>query len=292
MENNNKMEILILSIGAVLVLLLLGIYFSELKEYSIIVITLLAINVIVYVLYKFKTRTPESKFKSYVKNIINTYDSILAKVDNLPDLSDRDIVYIDKFEELINVQGETKKPIFYNIAEKTVSFVLIDNNLVCYSIIKENENLIDPIENELLIAKEKKKTKDIDESILADLEQTTIIKLPNIGMYKVSPIRKKDDEKKKITAVDEKNNVKEKNENQTIMEIKENNETNENIEPLVEQTIIENNDCNKLLITKETIKIDEGEEILLAKEMIKFDDNDKVVIAKEIIRIDDNGQVI
>ena len=289
MENNNKMEILILSIGAVLVLLLLGIYFSELKEYSIIVITLLAINVIVYVLYKFKTRTPESKFKSYVKNIINTYDSILAKVDNLPDLSDRDIVYIDKFEELINVQGETKKPIFYNIAEKTVSFVLIDNNLVCYSIIKENENLIDPIENELLIAKEKKKTKDIDESILADLEQTTIIKLPNIGMYKVSPIRKKDDEKKKITAVDEKNNVKEKNENQTIMEIKE---TNENIEPLVEQTIIENNDCNKLLITKETIKIDEGEEILLAKEMIKFDDNDKVVIAKEIIRIDDNGQVI
>ena len=288
-NNNNKMEILILSIGAVLVLLLLGIYFSELKEYSIIVITLLAINVIVYVLYKFKTRTPESKFKSYVKNIINTYDSILAKVDNLPDLSDRDIVYIDKFEELINVQGETKKPIFYNIAEKTVSFVLIDNNLVCYSIIKENENLIDPIENELLIAKEKKKTKDIDESILADLEQTTIIKLPNIGMYKVSPIRKKDDEKKNITAVDEKNNIKEKNENQTIMEIKE---TNENIEPLVEQTIIENNDCNKLLITKETIKIDEGEEILLAKEMIKFDDNDKVVIAKEIIRIDDNGQVI
>lgn len=288
-NNNNKMEILILSIGTVLVLLLLGIYFSELKEYSIIVITLLAINVIVYVLYKFKTRTPESKFKSYVKNIINTYDSILAKVDNLPDLSDRDIVYIDKFEELINVQGETKKPIFYNIAEKTVSFVLIDNNLVCYSIIKENENLIDPIENELLIAKEKKKTKDIDESILADLEQTTIIKLPNIGMYKVSPIRKKDDEKKNITAVDEKNNIKEKNENQTIMEIKE---TNENIEPLVEQTIIENNDCNKLLITKETIKIDEGEEILLAKEMIKFDDNDKVVIAKEIIRIDDNGQVI
>ena len=288
-NNNNKMEILILSIGTVLVLLLLGIYFSELKEYSIIVITLLAINVIVYVLYKFKTRTPESKFKSYVKNIINTYDSILAKVDNLPDLSDRDIVYIDKFEELINVQGETKKPIFYNIAEKTVSFVLIDNNLVCYSIIKENENLIDPIENELLIAKEKKKTKDIDESILADLEQTTIIKLPNIGMYKVSPIRKKDDEKKNITAVDEKNNIKEKNENQTIMEIKE---TNENIEPLVEQTIIENNDCNKLLITKETIKIDEGEEILLAKEMIKFDDNDKAVIAKEIIRIDDNGQVI
>lgn len=215
MKNNyNKIEITILSIGAILVLLLLGVYFSELKEYSNIVITLLIIDVIVYILYKLNTRSPESMFKSKVKNIINTYDSILAKVDILPDLSGKDIVYINKFEELINTQGETKKPIFYNVTEKTASFVLIDNNLVCYSIIKENDNLIDPIESKLMIANAKKNVKDIDESILADLEQTTIIKLPNIGSYKVSPIRKKDTKKEEPVKVEETPVVEENNDKQ------------------------------------------------------------------------------
>ncbi len=91
-----------------------------------------------------------------------------------------------------------KKPIFYSITEKTASFVLIDNNLVCYSIIKENEDLIDPVESKLMIANAKKNIKDIDESILADLEHTTIIKLPNIGTYRVSPVRKKEEKKEEI----------------------------------------------------------------------------------------------
>lgn len=194
-KKHNKIEIIILCIGAVLVISLLGIYFSELKEYSSIIITLLVIDIITYVLYKYNTRTPESIFKSKVKNIINTYDSILAEVDVLPDLSDKDIVYIEKFEDLIDTQGETKKPIFYSIAERTVSFVLIDHNLVCYSIIRENEELIDPVERKLIVAKEKKNVRDIDESILAELDRTTIIKLPNVGSYKVSPIRKKDTKK-------------------------------------------------------------------------------------------------
>lgn len=206
-KKHNKIEIIILCIGAILVMSLLGICFSELKEYSSIIITLLVIDIIVLVLYKHNTRTPESIFKSKIKNIINTYDSVLAKVNVniLPDLSDKDIVYIDKFEDLIDTQGETKKPIFYSIAERTVSFVLIDHNLVCYSIIRENEDLIDPVERKLIVAKEKKNVRDIDESILAELDRTTIIKLPNVGSYKVSPIRKKDT--KKEETIEENNKV-------------------------------------------------------------------------------------
>ena len=196
---SNKKEITILSIGAILILSIIVLYFSQFAEYINILITLLIIDIIIYIIYKYNTRTPNSIFKSKVKNIINTYDSILAKIDILPDLTDKDIIYIPKFEELINTQGETKKPIFYNVTDKTASFILIDNNLVCYSVIKEDDLLIDPFESKLMIANAKKNVKDIDESILADLEQTTIIKLPNVGSYKVSPIRKKQHQNKEET---------------------------------------------------------------------------------------------
>lgn len=213
-NRNNKIIGIILSITLVLALITTILYFGELQMYSYITLTLLMIGIIVLLMYLNNTKSENTVFKSKIKNIINTYDSILAKVDILPDLTDKDIVFIPKFEELINTQGETKKPIFYNVTEKTASFVLIDNNLVCYSIIKENDSLIDPIESKLMIANAKKNVKDIDESILADLEQTTIIKLPNIGSYKVSPIRKKDTQKEEPVKVEETPVVEENNDKQ------------------------------------------------------------------------------
>lgn len=191
-KRSNDITITLLAIACVLILISVILYFTLLKMYVYITLTLLIIDLIVLIIHKKNTKSENARFKSKVKSIINTYDSILAKIDILPDLSDKDIIYIPKFEELINAQGETKKPIFYSVNDKTASFVLIDNNLVCYSIIKENDNFIDPIESKLKTINGKRKKENIDESILADLDKTTIIKLPNIGSYKVSPIRKKE----------------------------------------------------------------------------------------------------
>ncbi|MBE6145077.1 MAG: hypothetical protein E7171_00485 [Firmicutes bacterium] len=195
MESKRIKQILLI-IAIALALLLALIINTEFRNYIYVVGVLLGIDIIVLFIYHNNTKTSDSIFKSKIRNIINTYDSILVKVDILPDLSDKDIVYISKFEELINAQGETKKPIFYSVTEKTAAFVLIDNNLVCYSIIKENDSFIDPIESKLMTINAKRKVKDVDESILADLDKTTIIKLPNIGSYKVSPIRKKEEQTK------------------------------------------------------------------------------------------------
>lgn len=194
-KRNYKLIAILICFVFILAIITKAIYSTEFKTYSNITITLMVLTIVITLLYLHNTKSDESIFKAKIKNIINTYDSILVKVDILPDLSNKDIVYIDKFESLIKSQGEVKKPIFYSITEKTASFVLIDNNLVCYSIIKEKEDLIDPVESKLMIANAKKNVKDIDESILADLEHTTIIKLPNIGTYKVSPVRKKEENK-------------------------------------------------------------------------------------------------
>ena len=208
-KRNYKLIIILVCIALILALITKNIYTTEFTLYSYITATLFVIVVAILTMYIIKTRSTKSLFKSKIKNIINTYDSILVKVDILPDLSNKDIIYIDKFESLIKSQGEVKKPIFYSVNEKTASFVLIDNNLVCYSIIKETEDLIDPVESKLMIANAKKNVKDVDESILADLEHTTIIKLPNIGTYKVSPIRKKEEKKEKTVVNKTKTEVEE-----------------------------------------------------------------------------------
>ena len=80
----------------------------------------------------------------------------------------------------------------------TVAFVLIYNNLICYSILKANEELLDPVEDELKVLAFKHANKDLDETLLKDIDKTTIIKLPKVGSYKVSPIRKKDNKEEEI----------------------------------------------------------------------------------------------
>lgn len=169
----------------------------DLLEYLPIVLLLMIITCVCIYVYFRNNRSSSTIFKSKIKSILKTYDSILVKIDKLPNMKNKDIIFIDKFEDLINTQGETKKPIFYSQTDNTCAFVLIDHNLVCYSIIKEDSNLIDPFENKLITCSAERNVKDIDESILADLDKTTIIKIPNVGSYKVSPVRKKKDTKDK-----------------------------------------------------------------------------------------------
>ena len=96
-------------------------------------------------------------------------------------------------EDLIDAQIEIRKPIYYMIeGEDSCSFVLVDNNEVCIFILKQNEQVESPLE---LIINEYEKNNDIDESLLEDIEKTTIIKLNNMKSFKVSPYKKEKKEK-------------------------------------------------------------------------------------------------
>lgn len=190
MISDNKLLNKLIYVFIGLFLLMIIFLCCGLPEYISIFIVLMIIDGICIYLYHKNNRTDKDIYKVKVRKILKTYDSILVRLEKLPDLSKKDIMKVNKFEELINIQGETKKPIFYAATTNTISFVLIDNNLVCYTVLKENKNLVDPVECDLMLYSVKNKRTDIDESILAELERTTIIKLPNVGTYKVSPIKK------------------------------------------------------------------------------------------------------
>lgn len=198
---SKRIKSILLIIAIALGILLVILNNTEFNNYKYIVGVLLLIDIIVIFIYCNNTKSANSIFKSKIKNITNTYDSILVYIDKLPSLKKKDIIKVNKFEDLINTQGEVKKPIFYSVEEKTAAFVIIDNNLVCYHIIKENDDLLDPIEEKILKEAAKRELDSLDESILEDIEKTTIIKLQNKGAYKVSPIRKKENKEEKVTEI-------------------------------------------------------------------------------------------
>ncbi len=165
-------------------------YLHNLYTYLIVVgvaAVLIALGLIIYIV---NTRNEEAVYKNNLKKILSYYDAVLVQSYNFPNLKGKNIIKITNIEDLIDAQIEIRKPIYYMIeGEDSCSFVLLDNNEACIYILKQNEQVESPLE---LIIAEYEKNNDIDESLLEDIEKTTIIKLNNMKSFKVSPYKKKE----------------------------------------------------------------------------------------------------
>ena len=162
-------------------------------KYSVIPWSLCIVLFIYLIIYMNNTKSEEVIYKKEVSNIIKTYYSVLAEVKEFPDLNHKDVIRLNHLDDILNVQEETGKPIFYIINVKSVSFFTIDENVICIYTVKMNDSIVDPIEEKMF-----KKSKDLyisaDDSALEDIENTTIIKIKD-KFLKVTPVRGKDLEK-------------------------------------------------------------------------------------------------
>ena len=162
---------------------------QDLMTYAIVFAAVTLVSLIFLIVYIRNTRSEESKYRSKLRKILKNYDAILVQSYNFPKLSGKNIIRITNFEDLIDAQMELRKPIYYMIeGEDSCSFVLVDNTEACIYILKQNETVTSPLE---LIMAEYEKHNDIDQSLLEDIERTTIIKLSNMKSFRVSPIKKK-----------------------------------------------------------------------------------------------------
>ncbi len=164
-------------------------FVKDLMSYGIVFAAVALISFIFLLVYISNTKSEEDVYKSNLRKLLKSYDSILVQSYNFPNLKGKNIIRITNFEDLIDAQMELRKPIYYMFeGEDSCSFVLLDNTEACVFILKQNEEVTSPLE---LIMAEYEKHDDIDQSILEDIERTTIIKLGNMKTFKVSPIRKK-----------------------------------------------------------------------------------------------------
>ncbi len=165
---------------------------KKIYTYAIILGTLTFILLVLLLIVLLSSNDPQKKYQKQLNKIIKTYGTILVKSKSAPSVDDRNIIRVETFEDLMNAQLEIRKPIYYVVEEHCCSFILFADKDACIFILKQDENFISRLEEELNKEKTKKTKKD-EYSMLNDLEKTSVIVLDNLKSFKVSPIRKKEE---------------------------------------------------------------------------------------------------
>lgn len=166
-------------------------YTHDFVGYALVGATAALILIIFGIIFILNSSNPTKKYESNIKNIINTFDSILVKSNTVPKLVGRNIILVEDIDDMVDAQLEIRKPICYYKQTESCSFVLLDDKEAYVYIEKLNQDVISPIEIEINEIKLKQKnSEDLDSEMLKDIEKTTIVKLSNKKSYKVSPINK------------------------------------------------------------------------------------------------------
>ena len=173
-------------------------YTHDFVGYALVGATAALILIIFGIIFILNSSDPTKKYESNIKNIINTFDSILVKSNTVPKLVGRNIILVEDIDDMVDAQLEIRKPICYYKQTESCSFVLLDDKEAYVYIEKLNQDVISPIEIEINEIKLKQKnSEDLDSEMLKDIEKTTIVKLSNKKSYKVSPINKTHTEESK-----------------------------------------------------------------------------------------------
>lgn len=69
-----------------------------------------------------------NKYEVELKRITNTYDSIIVNVEELPDMTDYNMIKVESFEELIDAHSEVRMPINYYQTKDYSIFLLFNDN--------------------------------------------------------------------------------------------------------------------------------------------------------------------
>ena len=85
-------------------------------------------------------------YDAELKKIFRTYDSILVEIEILPKLSDKKIVKTKYFKDMVNVQFEIRKPIYYLKTPISCTFVIMtEDTAYIYEVLAssfQNEKIV------------------------------------------------------------------------------------------------------------------------------------------------------
>ncbi len=77
-----------------------------------------------------------------LKKIVDAHDSIIANIDNLPDVSDLKVINVSSFSELLDVYNEVRMPInFYENKRHSRSVFMIINDNMCWRFILDKDSV-------------------------------------------------------------------------------------------------------------------------------------------------------
>lgn len=82
-----------------------------------------------------------SMYDKTLKKILKDYDSIIANINNDTVTKDDKVIYVESFEELIDIHDNLGSPILFNeaIKGKKAYFTIIDNNMMYRYVLENNK---------------------------------------------------------------------------------------------------------------------------------------------------------
>ena len=114
-----------------------------------------------------------------LNKILKKYDSILVEIITNPNTSNRKIINVQSFKDLLNLRDKKSKPIYYINTPFTCEFLYLDKSIYVYTI-KESEF------NKSIF--EKGTTKNNDYDIISNIERNTYIRCTDGSEYLITPI--------------------------------------------------------------------------------------------------------
>ena len=200
-----KNKLLVLWILALIFTIPLCIF--DLFEYTLVTGIVFGFSFVLWLIAYIESKDEGKVYKSNLKEILKTFDAVLIKVDEVPDIDKRNIIKVTSIEDLIDAQVEVRKPIYYYLDVNSCTFVLLDKKEYCFYIMRKNKDVVAVLDGMLREEEKKKQIRlerenreldnyDKDSQVLDKIENTTIIKFNNKS-YVVSPIRDVEIPKKK-----------------------------------------------------------------------------------------------
>ena len=102
-------------------------------------ITSIFIILLIVIYHKDKKRI--GVYQNTLDRILNTYDNVIVNVDKLPELTNKNLIKVSSFDELMDAQMEIRIPISFkeNKTKKEATFVLIQDSVAWVYILKEKD---------------------------------------------------------------------------------------------------------------------------------------------------------
>lgn len=174
------------------VLIPLSLYLVYIDEITIAIFSMLfAVFTLIILLINIFDKDPYKKYNNNINSILKTYDCILVEIENLPDLDEKKIIRTQSFQDIANTEYEVRKPVYYIHNEDSYDFILIDTDDAYTYTERKDESVKSLLDNYIIECKKNEELLKTEEAVISNLEKTTIIKISENEMYRISPIRNK-----------------------------------------------------------------------------------------------------
>lgn len=142
-------------------------YTNKMETFAIMT---LVISILFMVLFVKSLASNVDPYEAELNKILKTYEAILLEVEVLPKVTDKKVVRTKYFKDLVNVQFEIRKPIYYLRTALFCEFLVSNDELVYIYTLKKDEEYISKTED-VLEEKEYKNQEELKEQINKDEEK-------------------------------------------------------------------------------------------------------------------------